>query len=155
MVVISIVDIEYYFAPLSMQIILLLSVVAYLYFLMDDPEGLLHHAFSGLVFMAFSLALYYAFLIFAKKEAIGIDDIKMFFTIGLLIGLDNFVEFTFYSGLIGVIFGLLWTKIKNDDTFPFAPTILTSAFLCFILEGKFELVDLATTLVISNMVGVF
>ena len=141
MIAISIVDIEYYFAPISLQILFLLSVVTYLFMTKDDPKLIFQAAFSGLAYVAFFLILYYGFLLTTKKEAIGTDDIKLFYTIGLLIGLENFVEFTFYAGFFGVIFGLFWTKIKNDDTFPFAPTILTSAFLCFILNGKFELID--------------
>lgn len=149
MVIISIVDIEYYFAPISMQILLLLLVVGYLFFAVADSKDILYHAFSGIAFVTFSFVLYYLFLVFAKKEAIGSDDIKLFYTIGLLIGVGNFVEFTFYSGVIGIVFGLLWTRFKNDDTFPFAPTILTSAFLCFILDGKFELVEYVVQVILS------
>ncbi len=152
MVIISIVDIEYYFAPLSMQILLLISVVAYLFFALSDSRDILYNAFSGLAFAGFALSLYYVFLFFLKKEAIGLDDIKLFFTIGLLVGFDNFIEFSFYSGFFGVIFGLFWTRIKKDDTFPFAPAILTSAFLCFILEGKFDLIDFMVDVIAKYIV---
>lgn len=141
MVAICIVDIEYYFAPMSLQILLLLSVVTYSFVTKDDPKLILQAAFSGFIYVAFFLALHYGFLLIAKKEAIGVDDIKLFYTIGIFIGLGNFVEFTFYTGFFGMIFGAFWTKVKNDDTFPFAPAILTSAFLCFILDGKFELIN--------------
>lgn len=152
MVVMSIVDIEYYFIPVSTQIILLLLSVCFLLVNYDQSQFLIYRALSGIAFVVFGLFLYFSFLFFVKKEAIGVDDIKLFYTIGLLIGIENFVEFTFYTGFFGVIFGIFWTRCKKDDTFPFAPSILTSTFLCLIMEGRFELVDFLTKLIINYII---
>jgi len=36
------------------------------------------------------------------------------------------------TGIIGVVFGLAWQKIKNDETFPFAPAMCLSALICLL-----------------------
>lgn len=131
---IAIVDIEYYFIPIQMQIGFLLAVLIFHFFYIDNINQLFYFCYSAVIFSAFSYFLYYAFLIFLKKEAIGVDDIKLFFTIGLLLGLKKFVDFAFLCGLLGLIFGIIWQRAKDDETFPFAPAILTSTFICFIMK---------------------
>ena len=75
----------------------------------------------------------------AGLEAIGVDDIKFFAVAGLLLGMQNFVIFIFLLGIFGIIFGLIWKKIMQDLTFPFAPALCLACFLSFVLDEKFNL----------------
>ena len=139
---IAIIDIEYYFVPIQIQIVLLLTVLIFHLFNVDNFDRIFYFCYSAVIFSAFSYFLYYVFLIFLKKEAIGVDDIKLFFTIGLLLGLKKFVDFAFLCGLFGLIFGIIWQKAKDDETFPFAPAILTSTFICFIMRENNSFLEL-------------
>ena len=38
----------------------------------------------------------------------------------------------FFSGAIGVIFGLIWKRIMKDETFPFAPALVVSLMICLL-----------------------
>ena len=39
-----------------------------------------------------------------------------------------------YFGILGIIFGLIWQKIKEDDTFPFAPALVVSFVVSLVIN---------------------
>ena len=89
----------------------------------------------ALAFLAFGFAIWLFFYYSAGIDGIGIDDFKFFLIAGFMLGLNNLILFMLLSGLLGFIFGVVWQKIKNDETFPFAPAICLSAYLCLLI-GK-------------------
>ena len=82
----------------------------------------------------FGLALHYSFLFFAKKQGIGEDDLKFFAVAGLMLGMNQLMIFMILNGALGVIFGLIWTRLKKDNTFPFAPALALAFLSCALFK---------------------
>ncbi len=140
LIIIAIVDIEKYFIPDLMQIALFIFAVIYVITEIGFPS-IGKSFFSGILYAGFGFSLYLLFYYVSNISAIGVDDIKILFTIGFILGLEKFLPFIFLTGIFGIIFGVLWTKIKRDETFPFAPTLCLSMFFCLMLERDFSVVD--------------
>lgn len=66
-----------------------------------------------------------------KKEAMGGGDIKLFFMLGLYFSPLVQLLGVFMSCVIGLIFGLLYTK-KVDKVFPFGPSICMAYYFCIL-----------------------
>lgn len=144
LLMIAIIDFEKYFIPDLLQFVLFAFYV--LYFLVFNHSNiyaiLTSKIFSSIIFGFFAISLFYIFYIFRKVKAIGTDDIKFFFLAGFMLEITNFLPFIFITGIIGVIFGSIWTKIKKDNTFPFAPALCTAAIVCLVFDKKFFFVDI-------------
>ena len=141
LIVMIIVDLEEYFIPNSTQYFLTI-LVTLLAILENGQYGALLTIRAAFLYMIFGLGLYLFFYLTTKLEAIGIDDIKFFFIAGLMLGEKNFLTFMLLSGIFGTIFGSLWQKIKKEETFPFAPALCLSAFICLLYGKKLDLIDL-------------
>lgn len=136
-----IIDLEHYFIPNSLQYFL--AFFAIILLLSFKKEGLvLANIKAGFIYLLFAIFLKIFFYFLAKVDALGIDDVKFFFIAGLVLGEKNFLTFAILSGIFGVIFGAIWQKLKNDETFPFAPAICTSCFVTMIFGKKINIVDL-------------
>lgn len=140
-----IIDLEHYFIPNSLQIILVIFALSLL-FLKGGQSLVLSNLKGAFLYLSFALALWIFFYFVAKIQAIGIDDIKFFFIAGLILGSKNFLSFMIISGLFGLIFGALWQRLKKDETFPFAPAICSSVFILMLFEKKIDLVDVMGSL---------
>jgi len=144
LLMIAIIDFEKYFIPDLLQFILFVFYI--LYFLVSNDSDIFsaffNKIFSSIIFGAFAIALFYIFYIFKKVKAIGSDDIKFFFLAGFMLEITNFLPFIFITGIIGVIFGSIWTKLKKDSTFPFAPALCSAAIFCLVFDKKFVFVDI-------------
>ena len=125
-----IVDLEHYFIPDVMQYVLTIFVGLLVVF--NDNFSLISALGNGAVYVLFGAGLWLFFYFGAGIQAIGIDDLKFFFIAGILLTLKNFIAFMIITGLIGVVFGFAWQKIKNDETFPFAPAMCLSALICML-----------------------
>ena len=129
-----VVDLEHYFIPDILQFVL-----AFLVAILVINNGGINSIYKGikpaLVFLAFGFAVWIFFYYSAGIDGLGIDDFKFFLIAGFMLGMNNFVLFMFLSGILGAVFGALWQKIKKDETFPFAPAICLSAYIC-LLFGK-------------------
>jgi len=132
-----IIDLEKYYIPNSLQILLFIIILIYnLKFY--ESKILADLLVSSIIYGLFAVAIWGFFLITAKIQALGVDDIKFFFIAGFLLGLKKFLIFLFLSGSIGILFGLFWTKIKKDDTFPFAPAMCLACYIVFLID-KFSI----------------
>jgi len=134
LVAMIVVDLEHYFIPDILQFIL-----AFLVAILVIHNGGVSSIYKGikpaLIFVAFGFAVWIFFYYSAGIDGLGIDDFKFFLIAGFMLGMENFVLFMFLSGILGAFFGTLWQKIKKDETFPFAPAICLSAYIC-LLVGK-------------------
>ncbi len=83
-----------------------------------------------------SLALRHGATLVLKREAMGLGDIKFFAAIGVWLGssLETLSWFLFMSGIIGVIFAIVWKKIKNEDEFPFGPALIFAFILILCIK---------------------
>jgi prepilin signal peptidase PulO-like enzyme (type II secretory pathway) len=124
-------DFETYILPDSLQISLLILSLAFIY---NNNYDIFYHTCSALLYF---LVMYLTALVVSrlkKKDALGGGDLKFITIVGLILGINEITIFLFLSGLIGVIFGLIWKKVKKNDYFPFAPALISSfLLLMFIL----------------------
>lgn len=129
-----IVDLEHYFIPDVLQFILVF-LVAILVVHNGGITSLYKVIKPAAAYVAFGFAVWIFFYYSAGIDGIGIDDFKFFLIAGSMLGMNNLILFMFLSGILGAIFGTLWQKIKKDETFPFAPAICLSAYICLLI-GK-------------------
>jgi len=146
LITMCITDLEEYFIPDSTQYFLAI-LAASLIIVESGTNGVLPRIGAAFLYAGFGAALWAFFYFAAKLEAIGIDDIKFFFVAGLMLGNKNFLAFMMLSGIIGLLFGALWQKVKKDETFPFAPALCLSAFLCLLFGKKLDPVELLGSLI--------
>ncbi len=153
LITMAIIDIEEYFIANSLQYCLIFLALLLIFF---NPQNnllktFIDHSLGCLLYGGFGVVLLLIFRYTAKIEALGIDDIKLLFVIGFLLGTSKFLAFILMTGIFGLLFGSIWVKIKNEETFPFAPALCMAAFLSLILSQKFSLVDaLAPILFLQN-----
>ena len=141
MIIISIIDIEKYFIPNSLQIVLAVFIFS-LVFLDGGKSGLINNLGAAIFYCGFGALLYFLFYFTAHVEALGIDDIKFLAVAGLMLGMSKFLLFIFIVGIFGIVFGILWEKIAKDKTFPFAPALCAALLISFVIDEKFNIVDL-------------
>ncbi len=141
MIIISIIDIEKYFIPNSLQIVLAVFILS-LVFLDGGKSGLINNLGAAIFYCGFGALLYFLFYFTAHVEALGIDDIKFLAVAGLMLGMSKFLLFIFIVGIFGIVFGILWEKIAKDKTFPFAPALCAALLISFVIDEKFNIVDL-------------
>jgi prepilin signal peptidase PulO-like enzyme (type II secretory pathway) len=126
-----IIDLRHYFIPDSCQYALaILAAILLLY--LGSSASIISIIGSGLLYVSFGLLLWLGFYVFVGLEAIGIDDLKFFFIAGSVLGIINFLIFILLCGVIGSVFGGLWQKFRQDETFPFAPAMCSALYLCLL-----------------------
>lgn len=119
-------DLETYTLPDTLQVSLL---VLSLSFICNNDCDIFYSVFSAFLYF---LIIYLTALIVSKwkkKDALGGGDIKFITIAGLILGIYNLTIFLFLTGLIGVIFGLIWKKVRKNEYFPFAPALIVSYLL--------------------------
>jgi leader peptidase (prepilin peptidase)/N-methyltransferase len=126
---IIITDLEHYIIPDSIQILLLVNALTYVIY---NDFSLLHSLLSGILYLSIGLALRYSFLKIMHKEALGFGDIKFMGIAGIFLGYNEISIFLLLSGLIGTAFGLIWTKLTKNKTFPFGPALAIALLLCLL-----------------------
>lgn len=127
-----ITDLETYTIPDSTQVALLFTSLIFIFYNNFDP---LYSVFSAIIYF---LLIFICGLIveyWKKKDAIGGGDIKLITICGLVLGISLLPLFFLFSGLFGLIFGLIWKIIKKNEYFPFGPALVASfLFLIFYLS---------------------
>ena len=131
LIIMIVVDLEHYFIPDICQISLAILALIY-HIIIVDGHNLSYYLLSSIGFFLSGIVLHYGFWFATNKNGIGEDDLKFFAIAGLMLGIDYILIFMIINGIFGTIFGVLWTRLKKDDTFPFAPA-LSVAFLLPIL----------------------
>ncbi len=122
-------DLEHYFIPNILPIALFFVAILWQKF---SDVSLSASGLSAFYYLIFGLAVWAFFYFTAGQNGLGIDDLKFFAVCGFLLGSKMIFLFFLLSGLFGVVFGIVWQKLKNDDTFPFAPAMCLSCYLCLL-----------------------
>jgi len=71
-----------------------------------------------------------------SKDALGEGDIHFLGVAGFTITIELLPVFLVASGSLGILTGLLWKRIYNEEEFPFGPAMIVSLLLCIILHGS-------------------
>lgn len=130
LITMSIIDFEHRIIPNSTQQYLLLLAMLH-WVLTGTPEfpdlvlGVALAASIGFGLRALWLKL-------RKKEVLGLGDAKFFLISGIFLGADIFPIFIFMTGALGIITGLIWKPLTNENEFPFAPALCTSLYICLL-----------------------
>lgn len=154
LIIMIVTDLEEYFIPDVTQYFLTVFVTMLL-INQGGTQAVISHIPAAFLYLFSGIGLWLFFRYAAGIDALGIDDMKFFFIAGFALGTKGFLAFMLLSGVFGMIFGSLWQKIKNDETFPFAPAICFSFFICLLFFSKINLVDLlASTLFFHGLQGI-
>jgi leader peptidase (prepilin peptidase)/N-methyltransferase len=68
-----------------------------------------------------------------KRDALGFGDVKFFAVAGLWLGISNLGLFCVLSGVLGVIFALIWRLVTKERHFPFGPALIAAFYLLLLL----------------------
>jgi leader peptidase (prepilin peptidase)/N-methyltransferase len=127
-VALIITDLEHYIILDEIQIALALLAGVYAMVAAIAWQDMLLSAGTGLII---GLALKYGFLLIARKDGLGMGDVKFLAVAGLwLANPASFVPFLFLSGVLGIVSGLLWRALGRGALFPFGPALVISLLAC-------------------------
>ena len=87
-----------------------------------------------LIYGGGSWALRAVFMVWKKREALGLGDVKFFAASGVWLGMDvdALAAYLLLSGLCGVLAALVWRKATGELEFPFGPALI-GAFVAVLL----------------------
>lgn len=129
-VAIIVTDLEHYIILDEVQVAIIIFGALYHYALGTEISDIITSAFTGLTI---GLALKYGFLYLRNKDGLGLGDVKLLFGVGVWLSTPmSFVPFLFFSGVLGVVFGLLWRMFGRGEIFPFGPALATALLLCVV-----------------------
>ena len=83
----------------------------------------------------FLLIVYVVYLLWRKKEGLGMGDVMMMLMVGAYLGLSRTILTLLLSSVVGAIFGLLLMKFRGKDmkfALPFGSFIAPAAFVALI-----------------------
>lgn len=126
LLIMIIVDLEHYIIPDQIHWALL-------------PLGILWHFVRGTpwvdvlagfaIGLGIGLVLHYGYRFLRRKEGLGFGDVKFFAVAGLWLTPYPIVPFLFFSGVFGILTGLLWRLLGRGQQFPFGPALAVALFL--------------------------
>ncbi len=129
-VAIVVTDLEHYIILDEVQIAIVVFGALYHYALGTEIQTVIG---AGLLGLGIGLALKYGFLYFRNKDGLGLGDVKLLFGVGIwLASAPSFVPFLFFSGVLGVVCGLLWRIAGRGEQFPFGPALAASLLICVV-----------------------
>ncbi len=125
----SLVDLDKYEIP-NLCIIISIVVWGATVALMEEPLEILK---SGLIAgFVFGIGLLLISLVFdkiLKKETLGGGDVKLFFAVGLYLGVVRTLFCLLLACILGLVFALIAKRGDEDKKIPFGPAISLAAFL--------------------------
>ncbi len=129
LIIMIVTDFEAYIIPDQIQVSLLILGVLFSYY---KGFSLLQVIFMPMILLAFALLLKYGFMLFMKKDGLGLGDVKFFAVSGLYLIPDAVASFFFLSGIIGVLTAIVWRLMKKGDVFPFGPSLAMALYLLIV-----------------------
>lgn len=136
LMVMIVVDLEHFIIPDSVHLVLIPLAVAYHYFQAAGWQD----ALSGMLLMAaLALFLHYGYSALRGRVMLGFGDVKFFTIAGLWLGLWPLVPFLFFSGILGVILGLVWRRLGRGEVFPFGPALALSLYVCVLYQDHINI----------------
>lgn len=130
-VAIFITDLEHYIILDEVQIATALFGILYVYV---EEIGWLQPAMAAVAGCTVGLALKYGFLWCCNKDGLGMGDVKFLGVAGIwLSDATNFIPFLFFSGILGIVSGLVWRGVQKSERFPFGPALALALLLCVLV----------------------
>lgn len=133
LVALAVHDLRERVLPNALLVILAVTGVLYHFLLAQayapGQDGVVEYGAGALIYGALAWFLAWFMEKIMKKKAMGMGDVKFFAVSGLWLGLSNLGLFCILGGACGVVFSVLWKKIRNEEYFPFGPALITSFFI--------------------------
>jgi leader peptidase (prepilin peptidase)/N-methyltransferase len=133
MIIVTVSDLYYKIVPDNILLIFLPVIFGLRMF---SPEMLWWHSILGGVIgfgFMYVVALYGR--IRFKKEALGGGDIKLYFLIGLFLGVNTVILSVLFAALLGIFYSLIFHKRKGY--LPFVPFIFGGSLIAYFVGAQF------------------
>lgn len=137
LVALLVIDLEHMILPNILVLILFFMGALRVALLWVSGKGVVSFILGAVVFCALAWILGIVVARLLKKEALGFGDVKFFLVSGLWLGLGMLPYFLILSGGFGVVFALVWKKVKGSGVFPFGPALITSFYVLLLYRGAF------------------
>lgn len=131
-----VIDLEYMVLPDQLNIVL--AVIGMGFVAVAAPSvtsAIIHIVTGGLLFSGLIFALGRMIGYWKKKDALGLGDVKFMAVAGLWLGPWAIMPFMIMSGVVGLIFGLVWKIITGGDQFPFGPALIATFWALLMVKG--------------------
>ena len=133
--ILIVTDLECYIIPDGLQVALFVTAIAYRVYLLSDATSVIASSTAGL---SLGLLLHYGSFYILKKDALGFGDVKFLCVAGAWLTIADFPAFLFFSGIIGIITGILWRINGKGKVFPFAPALAVSLFVNVLIPNMIQ-----------------
>ncbi len=147
LLIMIVVDLEHYIIPDSIHVALLPLGLAFHWSQGTDWTDVLYGFLAG---AGMGLLLHHGYRFLRKKEGLGYGDVKFFAVAGVWLTINNFVPFLFFSGLFGVVTGIVWRILGRGKLFPFGPALAIALFCGVVFSEQFNLLR-----IIYEMVNIY
>ena len=134
-VAIIVTDLEHYIILDEVQVALVVFGALFHFALGTEAVAVIE---SGVLGLLIGLALKYGFLYLRNKDGLGMGDVKLLFGVGIwLASAIAFVPFLFLSGVLGIVFGILWRILGRGEQFPFGPALAIALLVGIVAPESF------------------
>jgi leader peptidase (prepilin peptidase)/N-methyltransferase len=129
------IDLEFQILPDIVNIFLLILYIIWTVFF-STYEKAIYGFILGFA-VPYIIALIYEKM--AKREGLGMGDVKLFAVLGVFFGPQEIMEILFLSSLLGSVIGILlivFKKMNKDEGIPFGPYIIISALIRLLITNS-------------------
>ena len=99
----------------------------------DTAAGLVAAAALGIILRRVGSRL-------ARREALGLGDVKLLAVAGAWLGLAALPGFLIAAGVLGAGFGMAWRRMRGEAAFPFGPALAAALFVCVLWAAPWTMV---------------
>ena len=146
-IALTVIDLRHYILPDQLLMMTLIFGVLYV-IASPNPYDLSTPFLSSLgqVFWACLSAAFFAVFIFAigkitslalGRSSLGFGDVKLFAVCGVWLGIHDLPYLLIFSGIFGVLLGLMWRAVTKKKVFPFGPAIICALIILVLCEDIF------------------
>lgn len=129
LLVMVVADLETQLIPDEIHLFLIPLGISYHFVMNGSASDIM---LSTLIAGSIGLFLHYGYYWLRGFHGLGFGDVKFLFVAGLWLGtVAPLPAFVFYSGVIGVVFGVAWRVLFKQERFPFGPALAIS--LCLLV----------------------
>ncbi len=120
LVVMIVSDLETYLLPDAMQVAAALLGLLHLF---AGPLAWQDGLIGATIGLGVGAGIHYGYFFLKGRHGLGLGDVKLLGVTGLWLGPYALIPFLFYSGIVGVVFGIVWQLVTGARKFPFGPAL--------------------------------
>ena len=138
LIVVFFADTKYQIIPDEVQVIFLLSSLIFLFSQKIPLSSFLQHILAAFLLMLSILSLF----LLTKGRGMGFGDVKLAFSIGLLLGVKNGFLSLYFAFILGALIGILailFKKKKFKSKIAFGPFLISGLLLVFFWQEKIDI----------------